>query len=554
MNTIDSVVTFLNGIESDFPSEKKEFIGFLKMALIDFSKEESVTNAESVYSYFTGIYRPKDARGGPLTDMMDVMHTYETNASTLTEKQRDHYIHSVNVFILGLCLYQSNSKVRGAFTDVYGKGSFSTPEQCFLFMWGITSLFHDIGYPLEIASNQAKRFIRTISGINCEGRKTDIGLTIDPISDILSIDTSAWSGGMENALDLLAEGITRTLGDRDGRIDELVHGYPDKMFKDRYVDHGFFSSIILLRSYASSLQKMGVDKDRFYNEVVTAASAILLHNMYPYNLANDDRFGQLSIRNHPLGYMIMFSDILQEWNRKGYGIRNAGSQYPENSGIYIDEDMFRINYVINYGRIAADFGETKKKEMETSIEIDTVFPEGLFITSSCDRSADLLEEELRIFEPENVPRPLLESIVEIAKAIHSDYNENRKREKPDQPLEYPDWESLPQDLRYSNMSQALSISDKLEAIGCHIGVEGKAVRGFTDDEVERMSIIEHDRWVNERTTNGWVYGKVKDVDRRMSPYIAPWEDIPENIKEYDREPVRNMISILDRVGMKVIRD
>ena len=550
----ESVESFLDPIESSIIAEKKDFIGFLKRSLLDFLNENSVTNAENVYSYFAGIYRPSDSKGGPLTDMIDVMHTYEVNASTMTEKHRDHYIHSINVFLLGLCVYQSNSKVRSAFRDVYGKGSFATPEESFLFMWGNTSLFHDIGYPLEIAANQAKKFIRTISNVNSDDRKTDIALSIDPLNDILRIDTSAWNGSEDDILDLLTDGITRTLKDKDGFISDLVHGYTQKMFVNKYVDHGFFSSVILLRSHAFAMQKASIDRSRFYGEVVTSASAILLHNMYPYNLANREEYGPLRIRDHPLGYLIMLCDILQEWNRKGYGSHNAKSKYPESTNLYVDDDVFRINYITSCGRLPSNFGDMKKKELQTSLNLEEVFPGGFHLTASCERSADLLEEEIRSSETYNAPRPLLESIVEIAKAIHQDYNDNRRREKPDEPLEYPDWESLPQDLKYSNMSQALCIPDKLAAIGCHIGTEGETVTEFTPDEVETMSIIEHDRWVNERVTNGWVYGKVKDVDKRMSPYIAPWDEIPENIKEYDREAVRNMIRILDGIGMKVVRD
>ncbi len=69
-----------------------------------------------------------------------------------------------------------------------------------------------------------------------------------------------------------------------------------------------------------------------------------------------------------------------------------------------------------------------------------------------------------------------------------------------------------------------------------------------------MAIMEHNRWVNERITNGWAYGERKDVSHRISPYIAPWDDIPEEIKEYDRETVRNMIPIIEKSNLKVIKN
>ena len=74
---------------------------------------------------------------------------------------------------------------------------------------------------------------------------------------------------------------------------------------------------------------------------------------------------------------------------------------------------------------------------------------------------------------------------------------------------------------------------------------------MTSEVLESLSILEHDRWVTERKASGWVYGETKDSANRISPYIAPWGAIPESIKEYDREAVRNMIPILSGLGIKV---
>lgn len=144
--------------------------------------------------------------------------------------------------------------------------------------------------------------------------------------------------------------------------------------------------------------------------------------------------------------------------------------------------------------------------------------------------------------------------LDLAKEIHQEYNRNRLREFPDRPLEYPTWECLPADMRYSNIRQAQKIPEKLSAIGCYISAEGDdPVLEFTEDEVETMAILEHEHWVDERESNGWAYGPVKDVENRLSPYIAPWEQLPEFIKEYDREPSRNIIPLLEKIGLHVFR-
>ena len=106
------------------------------------------------------------------------------------------------------------------------------------------------------------------------------------------------------------------------------------------------------------------------------------------------------------------------------------------------------------------------------------------------------------------------------------------------------------------MMQAISIPDKLNAIGCHIGnsSDGQVVTVFTPEETLTMAIMEHDRWRAERESNGWIWGPIKDVDNRISPYIADWDIIPEDIQKYDVEAVENIIPLLDRLGLKVLRN
>jgi len=58
-----------------------------------------------------------EGSSNPFIDPLDVLKSYEENATVLIDRQRDHYIHSVNVFILGLCIYTGNAKYRAAFEE-----------------------------------------------------------------------------------------------------------------------------------------------------------------------------------------------------------------------------------------------------------------------------------------------------------------------------------------------------------------------------------------------------------------------------------------------------
>ena len=68
---------------------------------------------------FFDSYRIKlEGSTNPFIDLLDMLRAYEERAATLIEKQRDHYIHSVNVFILGLCIYSQNKNYRLSFDRV----------------------------------------------------------------------------------------------------------------------------------------------------------------------------------------------------------------------------------------------------------------------------------------------------------------------------------------------------------------------------------------------------------------------------------------------------
>lgn len=56
----------------------------------------------------------------------------------------------------------------------------------------------------------------------------------------------------------------------------------------------------------------------------------------------------------------------------------------------------------------------------------------------------------------HIPEKMADRMVILAKEIFRRYNENLKAE-----AEYQTWESLPEDLRYSNIRQALTIPRKL---------------------------------------------------------------------------------------------
>lgn len=145
----------------------------------------------------------------------------------------------------------------------------------------------------------------------------------------------------------------------------------------------------------------------------------------------------------------------------------------------------------------------------------------------------------------------------LARAIHEDYivEQHKIGQTPETNQALVSWENLPEILKESNRSQADHIGTKLRAVGCGIEVstdwrEQPIV--FNDAEIELMARMEHDRWLQERQRGGWKSGP-KHIGKRRSPYLVPWDELTEDIKERDRAFVRNLPRFLAGVGFKICR-
>ncbi len=164
----------------------------------------------------------------------------------------------------------------------------------------------------------------------------------------------------------------------------------------------------------------------------------------------------------------------------------------------------------------------------------------------------MLEE---VYKPES----LLGGTREVlAMAIHEEYATRQRKlgVKPAENSSMESWSELPEILRESNRHSADAALVKLSAIGCGIELltDASAIRfNFTPEEIEQMSVIEHQRWVDERLTQGWKLSPVKDVDKKLTPYLVTWEQLTEDIREYDRNVVRGMPMFLAKAGFQVYR-
>lgn len=124
--------------------------------------------------------------------------------------------------------------------------------------------------------------------------------------------------------------------------------------------------------------------------------------------------------------------------------------------------------------------------------------------------------------------------------------------------EYPNYNSQPKILRESNKNQILDIPAKMHALGYRIvsknGADpARCETAFSNTEVEYLAQREHERWMQERLANGWKWAAARNDAAREHPDLLPYSQLPEALKDYDRDAVRGVIDILNAANLTITR-
>ncbi|WP_458405278.1 RyR domain-containing protein [Methanobrevibacter sp.] len=605
-----------------------DYKGLLKATIDVFLEYESTYTAYEVYENFLMIYQitPEDksevdenspnsiiSEPNTLLDLVKIMKKYEENTGDLINRQRDHFIHSVNVFILGLAIYAQNENYREIFKSYildnpYYVKYYKTPEnefshEEFLYRWGIAALFHDIGYPFEIIGKQIDKVIE--DGVKSVSVSYEIDANVDyrdfnEFNSIVKISPFDYADEFRNRYrltkvldlfkptDIMAHKIAMDFNFNDMQFKKLVkhlNSFVNYMNDHNFVDHGYFSAILVLNSYGKLIQKyVKKDKDFFFYPIVDSATAILLHNYYNKTLQSDlFKLGNMDPTDSPISYLLIFCDELQEWNRRPYGVLDKQKNHVNDFEVEIDTERILIRYILKNGSMGLGFEEKKDEFINQVLDVRRVFPAKLSILPKVqldDVQRDILMDDIK------APDVLMRNIEKLAIEIHEQY-----RGTSDDP-NIVEFNQLSSDLKMSNIRQAKSIPKKLAMIGCEIAHkteeemadpldidtkveqiiaenygEGATVTNeiveetskivrvlrFDEKDVEDLAIYEHDDWCDERIGKGWIYGEKTIQDKKINRCLIGWDELSEYDRDFDREAIRNIPKLLDNIGLKIIR-
>lgn len=161
----------------------------------------------------------------------------------------------------------------------------------------------------------------------------------------------------------------------------------------------------------------------------------------------------------------------------------------------------------------------------------------------------------RTVGPDHRVHPVVDQHVDgrIAVAIHDAYLRSKAGQADDPSAR--SWDDLDESLRVSSQAHADDIFDKLRRIDCTVHPVYGSIEllQFSATELEILAEMEHRRWNDERLAAGWTLGNNRDVPKKTTPYLVEWDELPEDIKDYDRQLISDLPNVLAAVGLEIRR-
>lgn len=506
--------------------------------------------------------------------MIELLSEFEANGSGLLMKHRDHYSHSAYVFALGLAIYESNSIYRDAYNKKYNLKDEHQAACHYLQYWGLASLFHDIGYPFELPFEQVASYFE----VDGDKRELRPFVAYHALDRFITIDDSIKPGleklfpgeNFENTNRLFAHVLTEKLGevyqcDEEQMLSYLT-GKPTQPNKFNYfMDHAYFSATVLFRKL---FEEMGCE---LKSEHLDALTAILIHNsLYKFCIANpnmDPRKPEMHVwykgegnipfkaELHPLAYMLMLCDELQCWDRTAYGRNSKKELHPMGCTFDFSDNAIRAIYLFDekeiskVNRFKDDYIEWLSGKEGKAPELKAY--SGMYIKNSngvsnfqedIERIVDLTEIRL------SVETGLSDNVRKGRQNYLSDSNfvnlyhfalilngrwgsseEWKKAREAGQEDKFladksvidsfeSSFKKLSLEYKLSNINQAKAFAKYMNEIGCFYTdkvVDFDFVDRFTEEDLLKIGLLEHQRWLQEHVDMGWTYGTPDRADREL---------------------------------------
>lgn len=95
--------------------------------------------------------------------------------------------------------------------------------------------------------------------------------------------------------------------------------------------------------------------------------------------------------------------------------------------------------------------------------------------------------------------------------------------------------------------------EKVKYIPKPESTEGVCLPDELDMLVEHLAKNVHEVWARTRMDEGWAYGVQRNDEDRLHPCLIPYDELPENEKDYDRNTAINTLKLISKLGFKIVK-
>ncbi len=265
---------------------------------------------------------------------------------------RDHVVHALLSFVLGIYI-----------NEKFLRPVIGNPVDDF--QWKLAGMFHDVGYPAQVAKDILKPFTAKINEI-----KKILGVRVpDVYFQVVPVGLENLTNDI-NSFDLIQE----RLHEWNLRINAREEF--GRMIDSGDICHGMISSLAVLYVIDLMYQKnnpkrkysdiyavsSNINWNQIYfdRDIISACSAIYIHNL-PSRCFCDAKIDRSTA---PVAFLLKLSDCLQEWERPS--LNNPTGFSAIQFDIKIDDDQLIFR---------ADIPDDKKKKIKDEISSSLVAPD-----------------------------------------------------------------------------------------------------------------------------------------------------------------------------------
>ena len=559
--------------------------------------------------------------------LIESLSEFESNASSLLMSHRDHYSHSVYVFLIGLAIYDSSESFRSKYNCFYGCSGHEAAHH-FLKYWGLASLFHDIGYPFELPFEEVKSYFnkdrKDIPYIGYLNMNKFIEFADEETTDASKLErkrkASCLMGGQTpgDMADILAWRINGLLGslyeDRprlsgtgfesgasyEKYLKEVLTLKPkDPGVFDAHMDHAYFSAVLLMDYLFDTLPE-----DEFrscgsvYSDVLTA---IVLHNsIFKHIVQAQKKEGfdpgrhALPAGRHPLAYLLMLCDELQCWDRTSYGQDSRTEVHAMACSLVIEGNQIYAQYRFDkamekkagrsgvrgtYKKMKAKNGDVVPEFQRDIEEIVALNREGELNLSVSYEFTDDIKYRKTYLSQSNFMHLYDFAVILSGRrdfpTDKADQDKDMRREMEER------FEEKSLEYKIIDIERVKKFARYLDEINCFYtdrAVAYPPLAEFTDDDMDKIGPLEHERWLWIHHIMGWKYGdeytrlpatenghNIREITRthklmlkdgvyNHENAVAHYKELDEKEQDKDKEPMNKLLEILAMLdGVKFYR-